>query len=443
MKSSAPLPRRSFLKLLAAGSLGAAAFPSLVRAQTVGLGGTAPSGRINVGCIGVGGQGMGLLGNVLNNSGARVVAACDVDGGRVAAARRRIDEFYKQPAGGCAGYVDYLELIAHPDLDAVVIATPDHWHALQTVHAAQAGKHIYCEKPAATSIAEGRAMADAVRRAGVVGQIGSMQRSMGEFQRVVELARNGFLGDIKKITVGLPAGPNSKAASEMDLQSWPAPPATLDYERWLGPAPARPYRAERTHYQWRWQFAFGGGQLADWIGHHYDIGALAADVTHLQPVAIEKVSGRFDLPGSYIETANAYAFTSRYAGGIAIDVASSNRGGVRVEGSEGWVFATRGTIEHSAESLRRAVIPSHGYKLSGAPGGHMDQFLAAIATRTTPRCPVIEGHNVAAVAHLANAALRSGVTDLRWDPATESLLDRPEAERFLRRTYRAPYVLPV
>jgi predicted dehydrogenase len=443
MKSSAPLPRRSFLKLLAAGSLSAAAFPSLVRAQTVGVGGPAPSGRINVGFIGLGGQGNGLLGNVLNNSGARVVAACDVDGGRLTAACRRIDGFYKQPAGGCAGYVDYLELIAHPDLDAVVIATPDHWHALQTVHAAQAGKHIYCEKPAATSIAEGRAMADAIRRAGVVGQIGSMQRSMGEFQRVVELARNGFLGDIKKITVGLPAGPLPKAVPEKDIQSWPAPPASLDYERWLGPAPFCPYRAERTHFNWRWQFAFGGGQLTDWIGHHYDIGALAAGVTHLQPVAIEKASGSFEHQGSYVETANAYAFTSRYAGGIAIDVASANRAGVRVEGSEGWAYANRGTIEHSSESLRRVVIPSHGYKISGTPANHVDQFLAAITTRTTPRCPFIEGHNIATVAHLANAALRSGVSDLRWDPATESLLDRPEAGRFLCRTYRAPYVLPV
>jgi predicted dehydrogenase len=443
MKSSTPLPRRSFLKLLAAGSLGAAAFPSIVRAQTVGLGSPAPSDLINIGFIGLGGQGMGLMRNALNNPTARVVAVCEVDSTRLDAARKRVDDHYKQPAGNCAAYLDYLELLVHPGLDAVVIATPDHWHALQTVHAARAGKHIYVEKPAATSISEGRAMADAVLRAGVVGQIGSMQRSSGEFQRVVELTRNGFLGDIKKITVGLPSGPGPRPVPDKDLQSWPAPPPTLDYERWLGPAPALPYRAERTHYQWRWQFAFGGGQVADWIGHHYDIGALAANVTHLQPVALETISGKFENPGAFVETATAYSFTARYANGIAIDTASSNRSGVRVEGSEGWVYATRGALEHSSETLRRVIIPSHGYKISGGTGSHMDDFLSAIKTRATPRYPVLEGHNIAAVAHLANAALRSGVPDLRWDPATESLLDRPEADRFLRRTYRAPYILPV
>lgn len=443
MKPPAPLPRRSFLKLLAAGSLSAAAFPSLVRAQTVGLGGPAPSDRIHVGMIGLGGQGLGLMRNVLNNSGARVVAVCEVDSLRLAEARKRVDDHYKQTAGDCAAYADYLELIAHPGLDAVVIATPDHWHALQSIHAARAGKHVYCEKPAATTIAEGRAMTDAIRRAGVVGQIGSMQRSVGEFQRVVELARNGFLGDIKKITVGLPGGPGPRLVPDKDLHAWPAPPSTLDYDRWLGPAPALPYRAERIHHHWRWQFAFGGGQVADWIGHHYDIGALAADVTKFQPVAIEKITGLFENPGPFVETATVYSFTARYANGIAIDTASTNRNGVRVEGSEGWVHANRGNLEHSSESLRRVVIPSHGYKISRGGGSHMDDFLAAIPTRTTTRNPFDEGHNVAAVAHLANAALRSGVPDLRWNPATEALLDRPESDRFLRRTYRAPYALPV
>lgn len=441
--SRSPLPRRAFLKRLALGAAVGAGLPSLLSAQTLGLAGSvAANSRITIGVIGLGGQGGGLMRGFLNNASARVVALCDVDAQRLADARRQADGAY-QGTDTTAGYADYRELLAHPDLDAVVIATPDHWHALMTVDAARAGKHVYCEKPAATSIAEGRAMADAIRRAGVVGQIGSMQRSMGEFQRVVELARNGFLGEIKKITVGLPSGPSARLVADKDLQAWPAPPATLDYERWLGPAPALPYRAERTHYQWRWQFAFGGGQVADWIGHHYDIGALAADVTKFQPIALENITGAFANPGPFVETATAYSFTARYANGVAIDTASSNRSGVRIEGSEGWVYANRGVLEHSSESLRRLVIPSQGYKLSGGPGSHSDDFLAAIKTRTTPRCPVIEGHNIAAVAHLANAGIRAGVPDLRWNPALEALVDRPEAERFLRRTYRAPYVLPV
>jgi predicted dehydrogenase len=441
MKHPARLPRRSFLKLLAAGTA-AAHLPSIVRAQTLGLGGTAPSELITVGCIGFGGQGNGLLGNFLGNAACRVVAVCDVDATRLDKARQRVDDHHRAP-GTCAAYGDYRELLAHPDLDAVVIATPDHWHALMTVHAARAGKHVYCEKPAATSITEGRAMADAVRRAGVVCQIGSMQRSWGEFQRVVELARNGFLGEIKKITVGLPSGPGARPVPPDVLAKGETPPPTLDYDRWLGPAPAVPYHADRVHYQWRWQFAYGGGQVADWIGHHYDIAALAADVAHLQPVAIRAASARFEDRGAFIETATGYSFQAVYANGTVIDTASSHPGGARIEGTEGWVYANRGVLEHSSEKLRRLVIPAHGYTLSTGPRSHTDDFLAAIATRATPRCPMIEGHNVAAVAHLANAAFRAGVAEIRWDPATESLVDCPEAARFLPRAYRAPHALPV
>jgi predicted dehydrogenase len=437
MNHPARLPRRSFLKYLAAG----ASLPLIVRAQTLGLGGPAPSEVITIGCIGVGGQGNGLMGNFLGNPACRVVAVCDVDASRLEKARQRVNESYN--ATGCAAYGDHRELLAHPDLDAVVIATPDHWHALITVHAAQAGKHVYCEKPAATSIAEGRAMADAVRRAGVVCQIGSMQRSWGEFQRVVELARNGFLGEIKKVTVGLPAGPDARPVPPEVLAKGETPPPTLDYDRWLGPAPVVPYHADRVHYQWRWQFAFGGGQVTDWIGHHYDIAALATNVAHLQPVAIRAASARFDDIGAFIETATAYSFQAVYANGTVIETASSNPGGTRVEGTKGWVYANRGVLEHSSEALRRIVIPSQGYTLSAGPRSHTDEFLAAITTRATPRCPVIEAHNVAAVAHLANAAFRSGLSEVRWDPTTESLVGCPEAEPYLHRTYRAPHALPV
>ena len=438
MKQPARLPRRYFLKFLAAG----ASLPLIVRAQTLGLGGPAPSEVITIGCIGVGGQGNGLLGNFLGNAACRVIAVCDVDAIRLDKARQRVDNQYQTP-GTCAAYGDYRELLAHPDLDAVVIATPDHWHALITVHAAQAGKHVYCEKPAATSIAEGRAMADAVRRAGVVCQIGSMQRSWGEFQRVVELTRNGFLGEIQKVTVGLPAGPAARPVPPEVLARGETPPSTLDYDRWLGPAPVVPYHADRVHYQWRWQFAFGGGQVTDWIGHHYDIAALATNVAHLQPLAIRAASARFDDLGAFFETATAYSFQSVYANGTVIDTASSNPGGTRIEGTKGWVYANRGVLEHSSEALRRIVIPSQGYTLSAGPRSHTDDFLAAIATRATPRCPVIEAHNIAAVAHLANAAFRSGLSEVRWDPAIESLAGCPEAEQYLHRTYRAPHALPV
>ena len=438
-----PLPRRSFLKLLALGGAATAGFPSLVRAQTLGLGdATAASSRINVGVIGLGGQGNGLMRGFLSLSGAQIVALCDVDAQRLADARKQVDATY-QGTDTTTGYTDYRELLAHPGLDAVVVATPDHWHALQVIHAARAGKHVYCEKPLSTSIPEGRAMVDAVRRAGVVGMMGSQQRSSGEFQRVVELARNGYLGEIKSVTVGLPSGPGPRPVADADLKTWQTPPAHLDYERWLGPAAWHDYRAERVHYQWRWLFAFGGGQLADWIGHHYDIAALATGVSHLQPVALDDIRGSFAPSGAFFDTATAYAFRSRYANGTVLDVSSSHRGGLRIEGSEGWVYANRGILEHSSEALRRLVVPSSGFTFANAGRGHADNFLHSIRHRAPARAPLSEGHSVATVAHLANAALRAGVPALRWDPATETLLDAPAVEPFLRRPYRTPYVLPV
>ena len=440
------MKRRSFIKLMAASSA-AIAFPSIIRAQTLGLGGgTAPSNRITFGCIGLGDQGMGDMGNILGNPLAQVVAVCDVDQARRQNAKKRVTEKYaKDTAGGtykgCEECADMQQIIARPDIDAVLIATPDHWHSLAAVWAANAGKHIYCEKPAASSIPESRAMADAVRRAGVVCQIGSQQRSSGEFQRTIDLARNGFLGKIMRVQVGLPPGMGTRGNHTAPLAA-ENPPDGFDYERWLGPVAYVPYFTVRCHYNWRWSFNFAGGQLTDWIGHHFDIAAVAMGVSTTGPVAIRKATAEFPVGDPLFNTATAYAFEAHYANNVVIGVSSKNRNGLLIEGTEGWVFANRNVIEHSSEALRGVVIPSQGLTLGRGTKGHMDNFIDAIRTDAQPRCPIHEAHNVASVAHLANAAFLSGRSELRWDPSTETVIDAPDAARFLLRTYRAPWVLP-
>ena len=272
--------RRAFVKLLATAAPAALVFPQIVRAETLGLGGgIAPSNRLNFGLIGAGGQGLGVATGFMNHAAAQLVAVADVDANHRKQAKARADKsnadrMAKRDYKGCDTYVDYQELLARPDIDAVVIGTPDHWHALQLIHAVRAGKHAYCEKPVANTVTECRAMVAAVERSGIVCQVGNQQRSMGEFRRAINIVRGGYLGEIKSVKVGLPGGVELAAKSPS-----PSPdPASFDFERWLGPAATQPYRSlgrEHLHFNWRWTYDFGGGMLSDWICHHYDIAVLA------------------------------------------------------------------------------------------------------------------------------------------------------------------------
>lgn len=435
------MQRRSFLRLLAASSA-ALTFPSVVRAQTLGLGGgVAPSNRLAMGFIGVGGQGFGVMNGFLSNSRVQGVAVCDVDQEFLKKAKTRIDEVNKVPAAekGVPTYADLREMLQRSDIDAVTICTPDHWHALATVYAAQAGKHIYLEKPISHNQAEGRIMVQAVRQAGVVCQIGNQQRSSGEFIRFIDLVRNGYLGEIKVIKVGLPS---QKDASKADPYASMEVPPTLDYERWLGPAPLVPYQKDRVHFKWRWNFDYGGGQLTDWIGHHYDIAAVALRVTDQQPVALEKVSGKFPLNSSLNNVATDYAFLARYASGVVIDVSSSYKGGAYAEGTEGWMHVNRGVTDYSSDLLRRMVIPSQQSLAGEWRKDHREHFVDAVLRGGLPNSPIWEGHNIATVAHLGNVALQTNRSGLRWDPEKEQLLDAPEGVPFLSRAYRGGYALP-
>ncbi|WP_334319118.1 Gfo/Idh/MocA family oxidoreductase [Termitidicoccus mucosus] len=438
--------RRSFLKTLAVSSA-AATFPSIVRAQALGLGDTtAPSVRLNIGCIGTGIQGRANLTNALANSSVRVVAVCDVDKKHREQAHRMVEETYarEKRSGtykGCAEYDDMRELLARPDIDAVLIATPEHWHALNVIYAARAGKHIYCEKPAGASIPETRAMLNAVQFAGVVCQIGSQQRSSTDFLRVIDLTRGGYLGAIKRVRVGLPSDMNKRPAQAVPGMPEPVPPE-LDYETWLGPAGPLPYCKARVHYNWRWNFAFGGGRLTDWVGHHFDSAALAMRVSNMMPIAIREAKARFLDDSPLYNTAADYSFEAHYANGIVIEVSSALREGVHIDGSEGSVYVNRGIVEYSAPHLRRIQIPTQRLSLSqSGPRGHMNDFVECALSGARPRAPMSDAHCVTAAAHLANVAFRAGRRELRFDPVVEQLVDAPDAVRYFQRTMRAPWTL--
>jgi len=437
--------RRAFFKLLATAAPAALAFPQIVRASTLGLGGgIAPSNRLNFGLIGAGGQGTIDMNAFLGLSDIQMIGVCDVDRARRVGAQKIVESKYANRQGvdkyqGCGSYLDYEELLARPDLDAVIVATPDHWHALPILAAARAGKHIFGEKPIANSIAECRAMVAAVERSGVVFQANNWQRSGAGFRRAIDLARGGHLGKIKRVMVGLPSG-----GPRPTLNDKPTPtPAAADFDfaRWLGPAPYRPYREKSIHFHWRWSYDFGGGQLSDWICHHYDIAVLALGLQGEEVAAIRNASATFpDLPAELRATASDYSFEAVYPNGTVISVSSKNPSGVRIEGTDGWLSVTRGSSDCSAH-LKRLIIPSDQQIFGTSTASHAQNMIDCIRTGAVTRSPIAEVSRVTTVAHLANAALRSGREAITWNATAGEITDAPDAQRFLAVTYRAPYVL--
>lgn len=442
------MKRRSFLRLLATAAPAAVAFPQIVRAETLGLGGgIAPSNRLNFGVIGAGGQGLGVATGFMNHAAAQLLAVADIDASHRKEAKERAEKLNADRMGkgeykGCDTYVDYQELLARPDIDAVVIGTPDHWHALQLIHAARAGKHVYCEKPVANTVTECRAMVSAVERAGIVCQLGNMQRSMGEFRRAINLVRGGHLGEIKSVKVGLPGGGELAAKPA----SAPPDPTVFDFERWLGPAPTQPFRnlgREHMHYNWRWTFDFGGGQLSDWICHHYDIAVVALGLEGFDVSEVRECEAEFPkLPPERRATARAYSFQAIYPNGRVLSVSSKHRGGVTFEGSEATLFVSRGKLECSNPALERVAIPAHRQIYGTETGSHGSNFLDCIRHGGRVRAPIDEVARVTNVAHLANAAFRTGRSRLVWDPASATAFGAPDATRLLHHAYRAPYALP-
>jgi len=441
------ITRRGLLKVTA-GALGAAAIgPYVVPASATGAEDRpAPSNRVAIGCIGLGGRGTVDLHEFLGRDGAQVVALCDVDAGStryedawhrgLAPAREAAQKHYasRRPAGtyrGPDGTGDFREVLARPDVDAVCIATPDHWHAAIAVAAARAGKDIYCEKPLSLTIADGRAMAEAVRRYGRVFQCGSQRRSSAKCRGSCELVVNGRIGRLQTVKVGLPGGHWIRSNAKRSEAPEPVPDG-FDYDMWLGPAPWAPYTYDRCHWNFRWNLDYSGGQVTDWGAHYIDMAhwGMGGDLTG--PVEVEGRAAWPD-PAALWNTATSFEFTCTYANGVKLIVRSSG-GGVRFEGTGGWVDLEGGT---NPPALVKEVIGPGEIHLYEAASQH-DNFLECLATRRPTAAPVEAAHRSISVAHLGNIAMLTG-RRINWDPAGEKILGDAEASRLVARPYRAPW----
>lgn len=411
-----------------------------------------PNGRANVGIIGVGNRGLNLLDDFLGDERVQVVALCDVnsrsdgywdnkvagrDEGKRIAEARYAEAMKSGTFKGIDAYVDYREMLARPDIDIVVVATPDHWHSLNVVDAANAGKDIYGEKPLSLTIREGRLMADAVKRNGRIFQVGSQQRSDARFRHACELVRNGRLGELKTVECGLPAG--TPDYSKHAARSAPeAVPEGLDYELWLGPAPERPYTPAASHVNWRWVFDYSGGQLTDWSGHHPDIAQWGMGTTRTGPVEIRDAKAVYADHPVY-DTAIQYDFKLIYASGVEVRIASDLRGGVTFKGTEGWVWVNRGGIEASDPALLDVKFGDGDVRLP-VSDNHQRNFVDCVFSREEAIAPIEEGHRSVTLAHLGNIAMRLG-RDLKWDPDRERFVGDDDANEYLHRPLRKPWKL--
>ena len=402
--------RRAFLRqgsfVLAGLGLGST-IPSNLLAQTPTQRPNGAGERIKIGCIGVGNQGRPNMQAHVRN----VVAVCEVDSTRLGAAR---DTVQKANGGDCAAHRDYRRLLESKDVDAVLITTPDHWHALPTIHACQAGKHVYCEKPLSLTIAEGRAMVRAARRHNVVVQTGSQQRSDDRFRQACELVRSGRLGSIRTVRVGIP-GVNFRGPVVADSK----PPAELDYDLWLGPAPQRPYNEKRVHYNFRFFWDYSGGQLTNWGAHHLDIAQWGLGMDESGPISVEGTA-RYHKERWY-EVPEFQELTFTYASGVRLLCGNGYRMGTTFEGDKGSIYVTRGRIESTPPEILKQPLGEKDVHLTVSRNHHAN-WLDSIRNNRRPICDVEIGHRSAtvrppcatsAILHSAPASACSGTPPRR------------------------------
>jgi len=392
-------------------------------------------------------------------------AVCDVDRRRREAAAQLIKQWQGREVD--LATEDYRELLARPDIDAILIFTPDHWHAKLAVEAMRAGKDVYCEKPLSLTIAEGRLLHDEAARTGRVVQVGTQQRSDLRFLTAVALVQAGRIGQLQRVTCGLGGTPVSPAIPTA------ATPPELNWDRWLGPAPLAPYRElagaenethawSNNHYEFRWWYDYSGGKLTDWGAHHVDIAHWATSQTPRGPMEIipehvehpvQFVDG-FPVDPDRYNTATRFLIRARRADGLELILRDDARNGILFEGSEGRLFVSRGTLEgRPVEELGSRPLPEGWLNELYGPGtppeqterldsvAHVRNFFEALAGRTRVVSDVASHHQALTICHLANIAARLG-RSLRWDPEQESMVGDPQAEAFTRRPARAGYEFP-
>ena len=436
MQKSPSISRRQFIqcsgKAVLATGIGISA-PQIFLNRTKAATGENPSEFIRIGFIGVGNQGTHNLSVLMRHA----VAVCDVDQARLAAAKESVEKANGRP---CKAFKDYRKLLEDKSIDAVLITTPDHWHTLPAIHACQAGKDVYCEKPQTLFIAEGKALVAAVRENKRIFQTGSQQRSDAKFRTACEYIRSGRLGKIRSVKVGLP-GVNWGRKGEPDSVPDSEPPPELDYDLWLGPAPDRPYNQNRVHYLFRFFWDYSGGQMTNWGAHHLDITQWALGMDASGPVEVQG-SAVYNSEKLY-ETPQQFDVTFRYADGTIVQCISGigkYRNGVTFEGEKGSIFVTRGTLESSPAEILAEPLDGKSTRLYVSENHHQN-WLDCIKSRKDPICNVEIGHRSATVCHLGNIALRTS-KKVVWDPHRQAIVGATELAKWVGRPYRAPWALP-
>ncbi|MEX0647994.1 MAG: Gfo/Idh/MocA family oxidoreductase [Balneolaceae bacterium] len=459
------LTRREYLKTSLFGTAGMFIAPSIVPSTVFGK--NTPNNKINIGQIGCGRIARGHdLPETLKHDEVRLVAVSDVDRKRMAEGKQLVEQWYTEQTGrenvvDVREYQDYREMLAQPDIDAVIISTPDHWHALPAIEAALAGKDIYMQKPTSLTIEEGRIMSDIIHRTGTVFQIGSQQRSVDpwpHFKRACELVRNGRIGDIHTIQVGLPGDPPGGDPTPMPV------PENLDYDMWLGPTPMVPYTLERVHplegYSrpgWLRNEQFGAGMITGWGAHHLDTAHWGMGTEYTGPVEIE-AEAKFppddpDYNGLW-NVHGDFNVKAKYANGVTMLVNGEYPNGIRFEGSEGWIFVTRGSgvtdsdpdtgdenapLQASDRTILDSEIGPNEIHLYESSEQHTN-WIECIKTRELTVAPAEVAHRSCTACLLSHIAMKLP-RKLYWDPVNERFKNDDEANAMLSRPQRSPYTI--
>jgi predicted dehydrogenase len=448
--------RRTFLKT-SLGAAAAAGFPTIVPSSVFGQ--LSPSNRINVGAIGVGRiSRVHDLPGIWKYDQANIMAVCDLDANRVESGKTFINGYYSKKNGktydGVTGYHHYRELLANKDIDAVVISTPDHQHAILAVDAVHAKKDVYLQKPASLTISEGRHMSDQVTASKQILQVGSQQRSWKQFYRACELVRNGRIGEIKHVEIGLPGDPAGGDPTPMPV------PTGFQYDAWLGSTPEVPYTIDRvmplkdfSRPGWLRMEQFGAGMITGWGAHHVDTAHWGMNTELTGPVEIWgtaefPTSGLWDVHGKFLTHA-------RYANGITMDISGDFPNGIKWYGTKGWIFVTRDEMTTPTATagqttkieplmasdpkiLESVIGPGevHLYQSDDQHGNWLD----CIKSRKAPTAPAEIGHRACSTCLLHHIAMKTN-RHLHWDPAKERFINDDAANAMLSRPQRAPYVM--
>jgi predicted dehydrogenase len=457
--------RRDFVKTAVKGTVGSgialAGFPTIVPAAVIGK--NAPSNQINVGAIGNGRISRDHdMPGVLRYERARIVGVCDLDSKRVQAAKKLVNDYYTKKTGkaydGVTTYEDYRELLNNKDIDAVLISTPDHWHVIPAIHAVRAGKDVYMQKPASLTIAEGRALSNEAHKAGSIFQIGSQQRSMPQFKKACELVRNGRIGKLQSIIIGLPIDDPKQSTVEQPMPV----PANLNYDMWLGPTPQAFYTEKRVHPQegfgrpgWLRVEQFGAGMITGWGAHHFDIMNWGMGTEFSGPSEIT-CKAEFPPKGNLWDVHGPFKSEMLFDNGVKVFSSDSNPNGVKFIGSDGWIFVTRGSYTASSSDpvvqsrSSKALDASDPKILTSVTGAdeirlyeskdHHANWLDCVISRQSPITPIEVGHRACTVCLMNHAAMKLG-RKLHWDPVNEKFRNDDDANAMLSRTNRWPYVI--